>query len=269
MSEIRFASVHDIPEMVNLAKSVHAGNRLAKLPFDGNKLAEQLISILDPPNSRYCFFVGEVPDAGISGGLLGYVTGCLFSEALVTTNYVYFVNPEYRGSSLAIRLITAFRKWAQNRGTTLFCISQNAAIETQRFDKFMKKIGLKCTGGNFSKLITDKEKPTVSTLQRISGAIQNRSYNENCKIRFATVSDIPELIRIGNRIHSESSMARLAFSAEIFGTFIRNMLNEPVKGIYCVLIAENESGITGLLTGYINEYLNFRRGEIFVTYCNY
>lgn len=254
MAEIRFASVHDIPEIVNLGKSIHAENRLARLPFDGNKLAEQFKSILDPPNGRYCLFVGDVPNSGISGGLLGYVTGHLFSDTLVTTNYIYFVNPEYRGSSLAIRLITAFRKWAENRGTTLFCISQTTAIETKRFDKFMKHIGFEFSGGNFSRLFTDQETLIVSTLQKISGAIQNRSCNENCKIRFATISDIPEIMKIGNRIHSESPMARLTFSAERFGNSVRNMFNDSVKDIYCVLIVENESGITGLLTGYIKEY---------------
>lgn len=150
MSRIRFALPSDITALARLGRDIHAEGRQSRLPYNEEKLSRQLKAVLEPPRDDYCILVAENDTEGIIGVFFGYVTEYYFSDSRVATNYVFYVKPAYRGGPEAVKLLTAFRKWAMNRGAKEMYINITSGIQIERFDKLMRHMGFEYTGGNYS-----------------------------------------------------------------------------------------------------------------------
>jgi GNAT superfamily N-acetyltransferase len=149
MSQIRFATSADIPELVQLGLKVHAETTQASLPFSPDRLTGQLNACLTPVNQKYCILAAE-SDGAIVGVIWGYIAQHYFSEAWVATEYMFYVLPEFRGTPLAVRLLHAFRKWAENRGAAEVMICMTTGVDVEKFDRFLRKMKFDYVGGNFS-----------------------------------------------------------------------------------------------------------------------
>ncbi len=251
MGLIRFATAEDIPALVELGKEIHAGTRLSALPYDKEKLASQFRAILEPPNENYCIFAAVVPGEGFVGALMGMLAEYPFSGARMSSNYVYFVRSRYRGSSLAVRLLFAFRQWARNRDAMLFCISQNAGVDTGRFDKFMHHLGFERTGGNYSFWLNDQEeKKQAETIP--SGRIA---------VRPAGVPDIPAISDLYGEMHAESPQSRIRLQPGRIISHLKSALEQPRPEEVFLLAEETGGKIAGVLSGHVTEYF-FSRARI-------
>jgi len=153
MTKIRFATAADIPALVELGKAIHGETRLSRFPFNPKRLAAQFESILSPPRSDYCVFVAEKETFGLVGLFWGQISQYYFSDALVATDFMFYVRPELRGTPLAVRLIHGFRQWATNRGADEVCINMTTGIDIDRFDRFLRHMGFDYTGGNYSQWV--------------------------------------------------------------------------------------------------------------------
>lgn len=251
MGLIRFAIAEDIPALVELGKEIHAGTRLSALPYDEEKLASQFRAILEPPNESYCIFAAVVPGEGFVGALMGAVSEYPFSGARMSSNYVYFVRSRYRGSSLAVRLLFAFRQWARNRDTMLFCISQNAGVDTGRFDKYMHHLGFARTGGNYSRWLNGREEKTqAETIP-----------NERIEVRPAGVPDVPAISGLFGKMHAESPQSGIRLQPGRIISHLKSALEQPRPEAIFLLAEEAGGRIAGFLSGHVTEYF-FSRARI-------
>jgi GNAT superfamily N-acetyltransferase len=149
MSQIRFATAADIPELVQLGVKVHSEMKQASLPFNADRLAGQLNACLNPVKQNYCVLAAE-SDGVIVGVIWGYIAQHYFSDAWVATEYMFYVRPEFRGTPIAVRLLHAYRKWAENRGASEVMICMTTGVDVERFDRFLRKMKFDYVGGNFS-----------------------------------------------------------------------------------------------------------------------
>jgi hypothetical protein len=53
----------------------------------------------------------------------------------------------------ALKLLTAFKKWAENRGAFEISAGVNSGTDLDRMDRFLRKLGFQHTGGNYSLLM--------------------------------------------------------------------------------------------------------------------
>lgn len=109
-----------------------------------------VISAMIATPDKACILIAERPDGEIAGMLSGYVTDYFFCDAIVAQDRWFYVRPEYRGSSAAVKLLLAFRRWAENRKADEFSINMSVGIDMARFNKFMTHLGFGCCGSNFS-----------------------------------------------------------------------------------------------------------------------
>lgn len=91
--------------------------------------------------------------------MIGCVEQHFFSEQLVASIIHYDVLPEKRMGGAGLRLLTAFRKWAENRGAFELSAGINSGIELDKMDRFLRKLGFQQTGGNYSLRLTGKNSP--------------------------------------------------------------------------------------------------------------
>ena len=146
---IRFATRQDIPTILDLAEIMVAESRFRVYGLDRAKSTPVVSRMIDRAADSVILLA--VRDNGTIVGMLGgYVVDFFFCHTLVAQDRFYFVKPEARGSSAAIKLLTAFRRWAEQRKALELNINMSVAVNMQRFNRMMNKLGFRCCGSNFS-----------------------------------------------------------------------------------------------------------------------
>lgn len=151
--KIRFARPSDVPAFVQAGSRVHGATRFQSFNYDMERVAQSLRAIIANPAGPHCFIVavdeGETP----IGWLIGCVERHFFSGQLVASVINYGVLPERRMGGAGLRLLTAFRRWAQNREAVELCAGVNSGTDLERVDRFLRRLGFKFTGGNYSLML--------------------------------------------------------------------------------------------------------------------
>lgn len=158
--KIRFATLADVPVFVELGRSFHSMTRFASYDYKPERVAQQLRAVIETGQNRngaHCFFVAEDSQGQPVGGLIGCVERHFFSEQPVASVIHYDVLPEKRMSGAGLRLLMAFKKWAENRGAVEISAGVNSGANLDRMDRFLRKLGFRQTGGNYALALTKKE----------------------------------------------------------------------------------------------------------------
>lgn len=148
--KIRFATLEDIPAFVEMARIFHELTRFKEYDYNPERVASNLQAIVENSRAAHCFFVAEDSSGKPVGGLIGCVESHFFSEKLVASLIHYDVLPEKRMGGAGLKLLTAFKKWAENRGAFELSVGINSGTDLQQMDSFLRKLGFEMTGGNYS-----------------------------------------------------------------------------------------------------------------------
>lgn len=147
--KIRFATLEDVPAILDLGEMMVAESRFQTYGLDRPKTAKVFVSMIKQA-THSVILLAERDDGTLVGMLGGYVVDFFFCNAVVAQDRFYFVKPEARGSSAALKLLVAFRRWAEQRKVRELNINMSVAVDMQRFNKMMGKLGFRCCGSNFS-----------------------------------------------------------------------------------------------------------------------
>lgn len=157
--KIRFATQEDIPALVEVGRRIHAETRFKQFAFRPDRVAENLAAVIKDTRGVHCFLVAE-DSAGLAvGGLLGSIERHLFSDQFVATLIDLVVLPDKRMSGAGLRLMLAFRQWAENRGAGEVNAGVSSGVALERMDRFFRRLGFRFIGGNYSMTI----KPVVTS----------------------------------------------------------------------------------------------------------
>lgn len=148
--KIRLAQASDEGVLLNLGRAMHAESRFAHYPLQEDKVKGLVDAALKDPKGR-CILLAESASTGVAGMLGGYVLPLFFTDALIAQDQLFYVLPQHRGSSAAVKLLMGFERWAQNRQVTEININMSVAIDMARFDRFMKHAGYRSCGQNYFK----------------------------------------------------------------------------------------------------------------------
>lgn len=149
-------ALDDIEETIALAHINVTESRFAWMPFDADKVRANLERMAKAPQSYNCALVARKEDGQLVGYMAGQIEEYFFCRERVATSVFLFVDPQERGGLAAVKLILAFRKWAQNRGAVEIYIGVAGGVAIERTGRFLKRLGLALTGGNYSAWLTEK-----------------------------------------------------------------------------------------------------------------
>jgi L-amino acid N-acyltransferase YncA len=159
--KIRFATLEDIPAVIEAGREFHAMTRFAAYDYNAERLSENLRAVISAGQNAkgtHCFFVAEDDQGKFCGGLIGCAERHFFSHQLVASVIHYDVLPEKRMSGAGLKLLTAFRKWAENRCAFELSVGVNSGIGMDKMDRFLKRLGFAQTGGNYSLVLGAADK---------------------------------------------------------------------------------------------------------------
>ena len=149
MSTMRIATKEDIPAIVEIAEQMHGEGQYKNIPFDPKMYAAFLDVVLFQSTTGVCCL--SIADDKVIGGIIGQVGNFPFSEELRAVDLGFYVVPEHRGTSAAVRLLKMYETWATGMGVLperVYMASSNGHHKTHAF---FEKMGYNLTGGLYQK----------------------------------------------------------------------------------------------------------------------
>jgi L-amino acid N-acyltransferase YncA len=147
---IRFATLNDIPTLIEIGRGMHAITRFKTYPFNAQKTANSLAALVRHDKGKYAMLVAKTSEHKIVGGLIGLIEQPMFSDAFVASIMHIDVLPEARMGGYGVRLIKAFEQWAKNRDAFEICFGVNSGNDSAK-NAFIKRLGYQSVGTNFMK----------------------------------------------------------------------------------------------------------------------
>lgn len=147
---IRFATLSDVPALVEGAGRAHALTRFRSQPYDAQKAAQAFTALIEQRKSKYGCFVAEDADGRIVGALIGSLEQQIFSDCCTACVMHFDVLPESRTGEHATRLLKAFETWSANRGAIEIAFEVGGP-EMQQLGRLARKMGFRAIGGNYVK----------------------------------------------------------------------------------------------------------------------
>jgi len=146
---IRFATLSDLPALVEGAGRAHALTRFRSQPHDAQKVAHAFTELIEQRQCRYGCFVAEDAAGRVVGALIGSIERQVLSEVCTASVMHFDVLPESGMGEHAIRLLRAFELWSVNRGAIE--IAFEVGTRTQRLGRLARRMGFRAMGGNYVK----------------------------------------------------------------------------------------------------------------------
>lgn len=145
---IRFATLSDVPDLVESASRAHSLMHSCRRPYDAHKAAQAFTELIEQRKSRYGCFVAEDAKGRLVGALIGSIEQQIFSDARTASVMHFDVLPESRASEHAVSLLRAFETWSTNRGATEIAIGGTGM---QRFGRLARRLGFRLTTRTYAK----------------------------------------------------------------------------------------------------------------------
>ncbi|MCA3175014.1 MAG: GNAT family N-acetyltransferase [Burkholderiales bacterium] len=146
--KIRLADMSDVERVMQVSHGLYAESRFQRYAWNAVKAQAAIEALVSNPRVS-CIMLAEHINDGIVGVLAGYVADLFFADGRVAQDKWFYVRPEYRGSSAALKLMMAFRRWAENRAVDELCINMSVDIDQERFNRFMHHLNFISCGTNF------------------------------------------------------------------------------------------------------------------------
>jgi GNAT superfamily N-acetyltransferase len=150
---IRFATLHDVPHLVEGGKKMHALTRFKNQPYLDERVTKAFNDLIERGEGKYVFFVAENGDKQIVGALIGVLEQQIFSDLLTASVMHFDVLPEARMGGWGVRLLKAFEQWAKNRSVFEISLGVNSGVQAKNVGEFVMRMGYVSVGENFVRAV--------------------------------------------------------------------------------------------------------------------
>lgn len=144
---VRPATMLDVPAVVELGAALHASSSYARFAFDREKVADLMRTLIAGAGVVFLAERNGAPVGGIAGGVAPF----WFGSDLHGFDYSFFVLPEYRNGTTALRLLLSLESWCRGRGATEMRIGITTGISLEATARFYEWCGYTRNGALFTK----------------------------------------------------------------------------------------------------------------------
>lgn len=140
----------DLPTLVELGRLCHLESRFARLPYDCERVHQRFAQMISRPLSTTFFVKAQNTNGDIHGLMIGSIEEYFFCSERIASSIFLLVHPAHRGGLAAAKMVLAFRAWAQARVAAEVYVGVASGVTMQRTGRFLSKLGLELSGGNYS-----------------------------------------------------------------------------------------------------------------------
>ena len=157
MITVRALEPQDLDALIALGELAVLETRYNGQGYDPVKIRHQLEAYFKDERRKYIWLIGF--NNGVLQGLLfGSVEEYWFTQALGVNMIAWYVAKEARGSSMAVKLLLAFRRWGENRNATELTLSVTSGLRTEKTGRFLQRMGFRRCGENFYQPLQQQRK---------------------------------------------------------------------------------------------------------------
>lgn len=146
--EIQKLSAEYFLDFCELAKKFIAEAQFSKAELD----IASLYNLVQSPDVVYFLAIDKNKIVGLIGGA---VIPYFFSTRKKVGDLGFYVDPEYRGSRAAIKLVKALESWAKEMGVEEVYLGQTTGVEVEKTKDFYERLGYTVVGVNTIKHLKD------------------------------------------------------------------------------------------------------------------
>lgn len=144
--------------MITIGCQAHAESRYAAMPYAQAKLEQNLKGLFAlQEQGTHCVLLAQNSQEQIVGGLIGAIEEPFFTQIKCASTILIWVDPKYRGTSAALKLLNAFKQWAQRSGAQEVCIVVASGVSIAKTDRFLTRMGFRQTGGNYAMALQESK----------------------------------------------------------------------------------------------------------------
>lgn len=100
------------------------------------------------------YFKVAVRDDKVVGMMIGQLVPFFFCpDKTMAVDHIVYVDPNYRGSSIAYRLVKDFEEWARKKSAIQISFGVSTGVKIEKTHDFYTKMGYNHTGGIYKKTI--------------------------------------------------------------------------------------------------------------------
>lgn len=132
-------------EIIKLGYDLHQESKYRATPYN----EDRCWAVLNATQNNDKFFIAY--DDKFRGFLILQATAHYFSGELWTADLAFYVAPEFRGTSLGVKLLKAGEEWSKKIGATEMTIFHNTGIRIDKSESFFNRIGYTTAGYIFTK----------------------------------------------------------------------------------------------------------------------
>ncbi|MCE2841210.1 MAG: GNAT family N-acetyltransferase [Novosphingobium sp.] len=145
MITVREIEPGDLPGALYLGQLMQAeAPAYQEYPFEDERFEAWFTLCLDNPDWLGLVAVDDV--AGIIGFLAMGSAPMIFCSARTADDLAFFVHPQWRGTTAAVRLIRYMEAWAEAKGTVQIRMGLTTGTNTDPARRFLERFGYQLEG---------------------------------------------------------------------------------------------------------------------------
>ncbi len=159
--QVRRAREQDRAAILDLARRFHAELRLPGVPLNEASVeaAFSRVAAGEPAELGLVATLGDGEGAPLVGFLYAQGSRDLFLDLVAVTVVAFYVVPERRASTAALRLMRRFMRTAVDGGAEALSVHVATGIRMRQSDRFLTRLGFSRRGGNYLMLVKSPARP--------------------------------------------------------------------------------------------------------------
>jgi len=147
---IREAITTDFDQIVAMARTMRMESpRFSRVAFAPEKVYELAAGLTTSEDG--VVFIAEDDEGVLLGLYAGLLVPYFFSHEYYASDLALYVKPEYRGSTLAVKLVQAFVVWATKKGVREIAPGVSTEVGTETVKMLYEALGFRVGGHLFLK----------------------------------------------------------------------------------------------------------------------
>lgn len=146
---IREATLDDLPALARIGRKFYEEAELSG-EYREERFVESWAKFMGLGIA--CVLVAEEDDQ-ILGGFAGLIYDSIFTDDLWFDEVCWYVDPEHRGGTAAMRLFRAAQEWSRDKGVVVMRVGHRVNLMPERLGRFYQAAGFKPSEVLFSREI--------------------------------------------------------------------------------------------------------------------
>ena len=129
------------PAIQAMTQAMLAEGKYADQRYDADRVADYVNSFIEDEYRTRAFYIAVSSGGDVAGMFVAELGLYPFRHGLCVNEIAYYVKPQYRGSSAAIRLILRMQEWAKDRGADEFLAGITAPHDGTPAERVYERMG--------------------------------------------------------------------------------------------------------------------------------